>query len=289
LGVFQPIESAMDCDLAATWRLLHMGGAYHNKLYGCHLCDERCDWVGGHHGERCEDWCLKVHPLDENFECHHQKMLHEVNVYEMSIKLQHLLEALRDLQTGIPELHETSILDCEQDSRGLTNPDFLLSINSIHFDISNPELTAVQLDDYADNLRHNLAIRGLSVVGSISELQQQLQQSMITCRIRDAIAYYEKNQDKRVLNLIECAPCLLHMENRCGLKVLSMVLTEGMNNASGRLSYSNIGNQKERLRKFVKDVETIANKTVLGTDDYPAAWQRGLPASLWTTTEPESL
>jgi hypothetical protein len=48
LGIFQPVESAMDCDLAATWRLLHMGGAYRNKNFGCHLCDERRDWVGGH-------------------------------------------------------------------------------------------------------------------------------------------------------------------------------------------------------------------------------------------------
>jgi hypothetical protein len=125
--------------------------------------------------------------------------------------------------------------------------------------------------------QHDLAIRGLSVVGSITELQQPPKQSMITewnyCQIWEAIVYCEKNQDKHVLNLIECVPCVLHMENRCGLKVLSMVLIAGMNNTSGGLTYLNIGNQKKRLEKFVAEAETMANKTVLGTDDYPACWR----------------
>jgi hypothetical protein len=76
----------MDCDLAATWRLLQMGGAYRNKKILVVICamKEGIDWVGGHHGMKCEEWCLKVHPLDEGWECCHQRMLHEVNIVEMN-------------------------------------------------------------------------------------------------------------------------------------------------------------------------------------------------------------
>jgi hypothetical protein len=54
------------------------------------------------------------------------------------------------------------------------------------------------------------------------------------------------------------------MENRRGLKVRQMLLTEGMNNAGDGTAYSTSGNQKERVERFVSDVDVVANKNGIG-------------------------
>jgi hypothetical protein len=58
--IFKPIRCAMDCNLSAVWKILKMGGSYHNRLYGCHLCCERKDEIAKPNGMRC-DVCFRIH------------------------------------------------------------------------------------------------------------------------------------------------------------------------------------------------------------------------------------
>jgi hypothetical protein len=67
--------------------------------------------------------------------------------------------------------------------------------------------------------------------------------------------------------------CVLHMENRNGLKLLTMVLIEGLSNAKKQDGmYLNINAEGRRVSQFVADIECIINRTILGSDDDPCQW-----------------
>jgi hypothetical protein len=63
------------------------------------------------------------------------------------------------------------------------------------------------------------------------------------------------------------------MENRVGLKTLTMLLNEGIQNAGNGDTYMNENNQKKRLANYITDVENIANRNVLGTKNHPVHWR----------------
>ena len=67
------------------------------------------------------------------------------------------------------------------------------------------------------------------------------------------------------------------MENRVCIKILQMLLTEGINNATRKETFKSIGTIKQSATAFVKAVEDIANKDILGNNDNPACWH--LPAN----------
>jgi hypothetical protein len=71
LGDYHPINCAMDCDMSAAWKLLHMGGPMRNSKYACHLCSESVNEVGTYEGQHCDHWCLKLHEGDVDFKCRH--------------------------------------------------------------------------------------------------------------------------------------------------------------------------------------------------------------------------
>ena len=96
--------------------------------------------------------------------------------------------------------------------------------------------------------------------------------------------------------LMHTLPCVLHMENRNGIKILSMLLVEGISNAKRQLSYAHINGEGTRVQRFITDVEDLINRSILGTNTDPCQWmcpfdlkKRNSVQSLWTMSEPDGL
>jgi hypothetical protein len=86
--IFKPIRCAMDCNVSAVWKILKMGGSYHNQLYGCHLCCERKDEIAKPNGMRC-DVCFRIHLNNTRQKCYHRKIISEENIdYRMGLAMQ---------------------------------------------------------------------------------------------------------------------------------------------------------------------------------------------------------
>jgi hypothetical protein len=84
--------------------------------------------------------------------------------------------------------------------------------------------------------------------------------------------HHDENKDNRILTLMKCIPRILHMENRVGIKIIQVLLYEGITNAGLKNTYKHLDSKDDHIAKFVKDVETICNKEVLGCPDFPSQW-----------------
>jgi hypothetical protein len=75
-----------------------------------------------------------------------------------------------------------------------------------------------QIDRYSVLLDDDLLLRGLSIDGSKVDHQEQLEKAFIIewkyNGLLEAVTYHDAKKDQPILNLMECVPCILHMENR---------------------------------------------------------------------------
>jgi hypothetical protein len=92
------------------------------------------------------------------------------------------------------------------------------------------------------------------LLGSISHIQT-----------KDDALYYIK----------QAIPCILHLENRTLLKLLFLMLREGLANAQGKLLEQTRGitSMSEREAKFIEAISTVMNEEILGSLENKAQWK----------------
>ena len=87
-----------------------------------------------------------------------------------------------------------------------------------------------------------------------ANLQEALQGEATIARLAKEIAHGEVKEGSYFL-LMHTLPCVLHMENRNGLKLLTMVLIEGLSNAKKQDGmYLNVNAEGRRVSQFVADI-----------------------------------
>jgi len=67
-------------------------------------------------------------------------------------------------------------------------------------------------------------------------------------------------------------PCILHLENRVGLKIFTMLLRAGLSNAISGNTFSDVSAQGLRFDTFFATVNDIVNTIVIGTELHPGQW-----------------
>jgi len=92
------------------------------------------------------------------------------------------------------------------------------------------------------------------LLGSISHIQT-----------KDDALYYIK----------QAIPCILHLENRTLLKLLFLMLREGLANAQGKLLEQTRGitSMSEREAKFIEAISNVMNEEILGSLENKAQWK----------------
>ena len=80
-----------------------------------------------------------------------------------------------------------------------------------------------------------------------------------------------------MVHIMAFIPCIMHMETRIGIKILTLALIEGLSSAQGgRLhpaKYAQCRTSKQREDKYISTIQDIMNKTIIGSEDCPAQWK----------------
>jgi len=77
---------------------------------------------------------------------------------------------------------------------------------------------------------------------------------------------------KAFLSLHDAVPCILHLENRVGLKFFTMLLRAGLSNATSGATFAVQTAQGQRFDSFFQTVNDIMNTVVIGSVFYPGQW-----------------
>ena len=144
---------------------------------------------------------------------------------------------------------------------------------SIHFVPQDP----TEMRSFSRLLSYELMLRNLGNGGSTEirreTLRQSLQREATIARLSKEIAHGREVREGAYFLLMNTLPFIRHMENRNGIKLLTMVFIEGLSNAKRKSLYLDINAEgTTRVTKFVADVERIINTLVLGSRDDPCQW-----------------
>jgi hypothetical protein len=124
-------------------------------------------------------------------------------------------------------------------------------------------------------LSNELILRGLSIAGNVECRQEKLKDALrgeaTIARLAKEIAHGEVKEGAYFL-LMHTLPCVLHMENRNGIKLLTMMFIEGLSNAKQGSLYGDVNAEGTRVSRFVSDIERLINSSILGSEDDPCQW-----------------
>ena len=71
--------------------------------------------------------------------------------------------------------------------------------------------------------------------------------------------------------MMQTIPCVLHMENHVGSKLLTMELLEGIANSEGGVILIEFP-PSQGLKLYIELVENVVNKQILGDKMNPSTW-----------------
>ena len=123
-------------------------------------------------------------------------------------------------------------------------------------------------------------LRGRSV---IRKGMSQMRQEIIECltmekEISLLIEQIKCNNKQKyaIIQIMAYIPCIMHMETRIGIKILTLLLIEGLSSVQGgRLHlhiYGECNTEKQREQKYIDDIESIVTKQILGDNYNPTQW-----------------
>ncbi|KAL7580553.1 hypothetical protein ACA910_003678 [Epithemia clementina (nom. ined.)] len=277
---WEPIKLAMNVDMSAVWKMNKCGGAMKRDEHPCHCCNIENDNIAvpNEVKDQCRWCCLLGHDQDDNKKCYHYKMLTDNVLQAMNADLAKLEELFQGMVDEVEKVCFNSQILCSDNPRVANNPRVAKksstnNSSSIHFKMNKNTPGEIRTE-YNSKLMHNLEIQGMdSTLGNMREQQQQLHTRLIKewlyVKLKPSIRLGNKRQAKAMFILLNTVPCILHAENRMGIKILETLLIEGLSNA---LKFA-CGGEKATALEFVKKVEKIMNNNVFGDKLNEAQWQ----------------
>ena len=242
---------------------------------------------------------------DENFLCYHTDMLTEENVKSMKDKCGGILKSITQSADTLEEIREATKITPDEDPRNRMEAS-QFDINSIHSNVSsalnkeNTELAQKQADrdSYARKIGDDLGERELdfqsgSLVERQGRLRKRLRQEYIYLLVRCAVEHGSK-QGTTLVNfvLINTVPCILHLENRVGLKLLRLVLEDGLANVVAKKIFQDKkGGEGGRVQAYLTAINQVVNHDMWGQRIVQPSGSvhmmmkrnKKLPSYAWTT------
>jgi hypothetical protein len=263
LNDLKPLSVTLTTDMAADWKLVGAGGGVKNTEMFCNLCSCTSSDVHQPNEEHCDRHCSSK---DADWRCYHHSMLcHGTSKEQLLAEVEQLKQSIN-----------SDLLEIERRSKikYYSNPSQCLQHNfnkSIHFQPTNSN----EEEQFISLLMDELMMRGLSPVGSLEALRQRLKNEVET--ERKLWLHLKKLEhctkvEQSLIVLLHKIPCILHCENRVGIKLLTLVLHEGFDNVKEGLLFGHIRSVNDRITAYIKEVERILNTVILGEDDGPAQW-----------------
>jgi hypothetical protein len=169
-------------------------------------------------------------------------------------------EILGSLADQLEPLCQQSAIDYSEDPRGEAQGKSMNDECSINYDFaaSSPS----DQNAYLQKLAHDLALlalRNLPTTGSTQVVQELLNESLTKeyalFEILEELRHGTINQAMVLYLVINALPCILHLENRVGLKIPSQLLRIRMDHAKANSGDVDVASETVRLQTFVTQVQ----------------------------------
>jgi hypothetical protein len=263
---FMPFKCMTNCDLSAQWKGLCKGGAAKVDTLPCTGCTTESDCLATPNARLCTRWCFPNE--DPEWLCFHKEMASPERI--QSIKAE-VVELLSVLKNALDEIKAESTMRCHDLDVEQPLVSSITNASSIHFLPQN----AIEMRLFSQLLSDKLMLRSLDTGGSVetrrARLRDSLKRESTIVRLTNKIEHGDAKEGAYFL-LMNTLPCILHMENRNKIKLLTMIVIEGLSNAKKKLMYLDVNAEGVRVSQFVSDLEGLINKSILGTADDPCQW-----------------
>jgi hypothetical protein len=262
---FIPFSCMTNCDLSAQWKgLCKKGGAAKVHTLPCLGCATDSDYLATPNARPCTRWCMD-HSTDPDWMCFLEQMATPERVETMQAEVTELVSTLEMALGEILGESRMTRSDIELDTPVKSSRN---DTTLIHF---HPENTS-QSHSFAHLLTNELILRGLDINGTLETRRGRshlaLKNEATIARLSKEISHGKVKASAYFL-LMNTLPCVLHMENRNSIKVLTMLLIEGLSNAKKKLVYTKVNAEGTRISRFVSDIENLINWSILGTRKDP--------------------
>ena len=281
----EPPKVSTNCDMSCDWKLSGRGGAAKVCKYPCSKCAIASSDL--HLQTRLASECpicihLK-HTDDENWICRHVDMCTGAHIGLMKEEVEKFKAESPKVAEEIDDIRKKSKIRTDINPSLPADDIALSSSDNIHFDFQKAEVQ--DRIEFSRNVNSDLQLRGLSLQGPLSERQSRLKvqhiseytYSMASLRVREFDPKGNKDVAGALVMMMDAVPCLLHLENRMGIKILSMCLKSGLTHAKNDehdwINEDDRTSVDRKCQAFIEKVEEIVNTQVLGTPMQSQQWQ----------------
>ena len=255
------------------------GGAMKQKIQACDCCPIGKDELDTSNPELCPRCIQLGHDTIPGWQCFHHPMMTESNIENMKAEIERLTAEMPTIILNMNAMRDESQIRTAEDPRAQPTDPQKRDMKSIHWEFARG--TRSQKNTYSEMVDSDIALRGIETGDcSLKERQDRLKQQLIAewtyLRPAQGVDDDSKTRGSALVLLISLIPCILHLENRMGLKLTQTAIEKGMASAiEGTLSYlTEVASQEERVNLFIKKVQSVVNgASMLGYDDVPGQWQ----------------
>ncbi|KAI2495507.1 hypothetical protein MHU86_19003 [Fragilaria crotonensis] len=128
---------------------------------------------------------------------------------------------------------------------------------------------------WAAHITAELSERGMSISGILQERKSDYEVLLKEQRAQDLSRMLKESEPKeRAMYLVlQAVVCILHLENRVGLKSIESILRSGLSNSQKGILDWTTGGAKHRQDQYVHRISNIIGSQILGTVVAPAQWR----------------
>ena len=256
------VQIVNPADMAAIQKILGIGGAAKVYKFFCHCCPlTSANIVKPNSGAGICERCAEKQENRPSWQCFHVCISNE--------------EQTKKYETALAELMDSWSHDMEQvRAHGKLKLGAENDKNSVDFVPNSIEESL----DFVSLLRKEMRLRGKQANNkSLSQLQAELRECLQAEKNMDELVAQISESTTRaeaIERIMAFVPCIMHCENRVGLKILTMILIEGLSNYQGKKfdHLNNINSLKAREELYVKNIEKEMRSSILGSYGSEAQW-----------------
>jgi hypothetical protein len=271
---FCPLKMSHPGDMKHHWGAIGRGGAAKVKSQFCFVCPCTSETLHvPQDPSNCDICTSREGPAV--LKCYHYKFLSCPEVQEqLQAELAVITTMLVDeeddgFDTGAEQQGERRRMYVRREGQ--------LAVEGDLFDIDFDPTTPTEMASFSRQVTDELARRSLNVTGPLASRQQRVRQQLVReCRVRelrDMLAQSEP-ADRAMYLVLQGVVCILHLENRVGLKSIESILRSGMSNAmQGKLAWTTSSGVKKRQEEYINRITNIVQTRILGTFIAPSQWR----------------
>lgn len=279
----RPFKMSFPGDMKLQWGALDEGGAAKVKEKFCYICPCRSSSIHIPQDKTKCQLCMNKRvaaapeggtdmeaPQTEYDECYHYPFFADPAVRAtMNEELDVLTSIITADEGGAGLVPDKERMHVRRPGELMVEGDLL--------DIDCQPNTTRDKAAWAAHIMSELSDRSIPTTGLLRERQQRLKAVLLNeQRARDLSHMLKESQPKeRAMYLVlQAVVCILHLENRVGLKSIESILRSGLSNAQkGILDWTTASGVQHRQDQYVQRISKIIGSKILGTAMAPAQWR----------------